>query len=136
MDGAEHMLLVNGSNIGWPNGLSVDLVKNKLYWADAKTDRIERIGIDGTGRELLLRDVRHPFGLAVYGDFFYYSDWLDRHIRRVNNSNTSEVSIIRSGLSGVMELQIYDKDLQKGKRIFSYGFRFTVFISRMILSNW
>lgn len=40
LDGSERRVLVNTS-LGWPNGLALDLEKNKLYWGDAKTDRIE-----------------------------------------------------------------------------------------------
>lgn len=27
------------SNLGWPNGLSVDMDASRIYWADARTDR-------------------------------------------------------------------------------------------------
>lgn len=40
LDGSERRVLVNTS-LGWPNGLALDLEKNKLYWGDAKTDKIE-----------------------------------------------------------------------------------------------
>lgn len=40
LDGSERKVLVNTS-LGWPNGLALDLEENKLYWGDAKTDKIE-----------------------------------------------------------------------------------------------
>lgn len=40
LDGSERRVLVNTS-LGWPNGLALDLEKDKLYWGDAKTDKIE-----------------------------------------------------------------------------------------------
>lgn len=27
-------------NLGWPNGLCVDMEASKIYWADARTDRL------------------------------------------------------------------------------------------------
>lgn len=40
LDGSERRVLVNTS-LGWPNGLALDLEEDKLYWGDAKTDKIE-----------------------------------------------------------------------------------------------
>lgn len=43
LDGQERHVLVNTS-LGWPNGLALDPQEGKLYWGDAKTDRIEVSG--------------------------------------------------------------------------------------------
>lgn len=40
LDGSERVVLVNTS-LGWPNGLALDYATGKLYWGDAKTDKIE-----------------------------------------------------------------------------------------------
>lgn len=40
LDGQDRRVLVNTS-LGWPNGLALDLQEGKLYWGDAKTDKIE-----------------------------------------------------------------------------------------------
>lgn len=40
LDGRDRHVLVNTS-LGWPNGLALDLQEGKLYWGDAKTDKIE-----------------------------------------------------------------------------------------------
>lgn len=40
LDGQERHVLVNTS-LGWPNGLALDLQEGKVYWGDAKTDKIE-----------------------------------------------------------------------------------------------
>ena len=40
LDGMERLVLLNTS-LGWPNGLAIDYEAGKLYWGDAKTDKIE-----------------------------------------------------------------------------------------------
>lgn len=40
LDGTERLVLLN-SSLGWPNGLAIDYAAGKLYWGDAKTDKIE-----------------------------------------------------------------------------------------------
>ena len=67
MDGSMRQLVVNDSLL-WPNGLAIDFQLNKLYWADAKHDRIERSNFDGSNRELVL-DISpsHVFGFDLVG---------------------------------------------------------------------
>lgn len=40
LDGTDRLVLLN-SSLGWPNGLALDHTAGKLYWGDAKTDKIE-----------------------------------------------------------------------------------------------
>lgn len=40
LDGMERVVMVNTS-LGWPNGLALDYEDRKIYWGDAKTDKIE-----------------------------------------------------------------------------------------------
>lgn len=40
LDGTERVVMVNTS-LGWPNGLALDYTERKIYWGDAKTDKIE-----------------------------------------------------------------------------------------------
>lgn len=40
LDGMDRVVLLN-SSLGWPNGLALDYAAGKLYWGDAKTDKIE-----------------------------------------------------------------------------------------------
>jgi len=114
MDGSHHILLINGSKIGWPNGLAIDFEQDFIYWADAKTDTVERMHVDGSGREIVISNLRHPFGLALNSDRIFFSDWQDRAIISVSRRNITERVVLRKGLVGLMELQVYDRALQKG----------------------
>lgn len=121
MDGTDLTILINGSDIAWPNGLSVDYAENKIYWADAKIDRIESINLDGTGRTVMVPKTEHSFGLAVDNEYIYWTDWLTKSINRANKKNTSEIVPIRGEYGGLMDLQIYDKALQNGTFKALYG---------------
>jgi len=49
MNGSNRDVLVD-TNLQWPNGLSIDLATNTLYWCDAFTDRIQKLDLTlGTG---------------------------------------------------------------------------------------
>lgn len=46
LDGTDRVVMVNTS-LGWPNGLALDYDEKKIYWGDAKTDKIE-VGISSS----------------------------------------------------------------------------------------
>ena len=54
MDGAPftRQVLIS-SKIGWPNGLTLDLRLQHMYWVDARFNRIEMSNLDGSGRKLV-----------------------------------------------------------------------------------
>ncbi|XP_050312267.1 prolow-density lipoprotein receptor-related protein 1 isoform X2 [Anthonomus grandis grandis] len=65
------------TDIRMPNGITLDHKAQKLYWGDARLDKIERCEYDGTKRVVLAKVTpQHPFALAVYGDFIYWTDWI------------------------------------------------------------
>ena len=53
LDGSQRVILVN-SLVAWPNGLAIDYLKQKIYWADARYDKIEVMNFDGSARRIIL----------------------------------------------------------------------------------
>ena len=67
LDGTHRVTIID-SELGWPNGIAVDFTENKIYWADAKTDKIEVANMDGTGRRVLVnQNLPHVFGFSLLG---------------------------------------------------------------------
>ena len=59
------------TNLGWPNGLTIDYATQTLYWADAQLNKIESSNVDGSNRTLLTTNlILHPFGIT------YLLPWL------------------------------------------------------------
>lgn len=84
MDGSERIELIT-EKLGWPNGVTLDIDNFRIYWCDAKLDKIEYAKMDGSDRrELTNTDVPHVFGLTLMGDFLYWTDWQRRVIDRVH----------------------------------------------------
>jgi hypothetical protein len=48
----------------------------RLYWADAGTDKVETIKLDGSDRHQLLfvSSNHHFYGIALYKDALYFTD--------------------------------------------------------------
>lgn len=49
MDGSNRSVIVE-DKITWPNGLTLDFVNDRIYWADAREDYIAFASLDGTSR--------------------------------------------------------------------------------------
>jgi low density lipoprotein receptor-related protein 5/6 len=40
LDGTQRISLIT-EGLGWPNGVALDIQQKKVYWCDAKTDKLE-----------------------------------------------------------------------------------------------
>lgn len=75
------------NELGWPNGLAIDYKTDRLWWVDALLDTIQSSRFDGSDVSTLRGPrIVHPYGLAVYDNFVYYTDWRLESIARVNIS--------------------------------------------------
>ena len=66
LDGSNRKTIVS-SDLHFPNGLSIDYVHRKVYWADALKDRIEVSDLHGRFRVALIPDAVNAFGLTQVG---------------------------------------------------------------------
>lgn len=48
MDGSHRQAIVVSDSVRWPNGLSLDLVNERLFWIDAKLNIVGSANLDGT----------------------------------------------------------------------------------------
>lgn len=110
MDGSARITLV-GSGLLWVNALTLDYQNRLLYWCDAYLDKIERVDLQGNNR-VLIRDLSlyllHPFGLALFGDALYWSDWNSGNVHKYNMTTFLDEVVVQ-GLKTPMELHIYDQ---------------------------
>ncbi|XP_078231746.1 low-density lipoprotein receptor-related protein 4-like [Callithrix jacchus] len=63
LDGSEQKVLIN-TDLGWPNGHTLDFDTRRIYWVDAHLDRIESADLNGKLRQILVSHVSHPFALT------------------------------------------------------------------------
>lgn len=115
MDGTSRRVLFN-TNLGWPNGLTIDKVNSKLYWADARFDKIEESDLSGSGRRVIISHSGiHPFGLTVFDGDLYWTDWTNKSVYSLNIVSGKQRRIA-SGMAKPMDIHAYNKtSLLQGK---------------------
>ncbi|VDN01460.1 unnamed protein product [Thelazia callipaeda] len=117
MDGSERKVLINRA-IHWPNGLSIDYANDWLYWCDAFHDKIERIRFNGADRQIILKgeSLDHPYGLAVYKSFIFWSEFLESKIIGINLDENgvlrSKPVTVYTDYSPLSELHVYDSSAE------------------------
>lgn len=106
------------SSIGWPNGITIDYRRGKIYWADAKLDKIEVMNLNGKNRKVIVdTDVPHVFGLTILHNRLYWTDWQKRSIESVNKRNGRGRRVIRKGVTSLMGLKAVDLHFRYGKGV-------------------
>uniref|UniRef100_A0A8C0TXJ2 Low-density lipoprotein receptor-related protein 2 n=1 Tax=Canis lupus familiaris TaxID=9615 RepID=A0A8C0TXJ2_CANLF len=114
-DGSNLLPIVN-TTLGWPNGLAIDWGALRLYWIDAFFDKIEHSTFDGLDRRNLghIQQMTHPFGLTVFEDHVFFTDWRLGAIVRVRKTDGGDMRVIRSGITNIMHVKSYDANTQIG----------------------
>lgn len=96
MDGKDSRPFVS-DDIYWPNGLALDWPNERLYWVDAKLKTISSVKLNGQERRTILKNVsKHPYGIAVFQDTIYWSDWNSKSIQSCDKfTGKHRVPIVR-----------------------------------------
>jgi len=91
-------------NLDTPNYLTIDRARKKLYVSDWGTDRIIRMGIDGSNPEVIISnpDVDGPVGMGFdnTGDRLFF---LDQYTDRIQRS-APDGSLIEQLITGVLNI--------------------------------
>lgn len=96
--GEERKSIFNLKNIGgkWPNGITLDYVKKRVFFLDAKTKEIHTIDYEGKNHKRILRDLEylhHPFGITMYENNLFWSDWRLNSVITANKFTGSNVTV-------------------------------------------
>lgn len=79
--------------------------------------------MDGTNRVSLVVHLSHPWGVAVYGTFLYYTDRDYEVIERVDKATGANKVVLRDNVPRLKSLRVYYRDseylLQRFFRIFN-----------------
>ena len=89
MDGTRREVLTD-QDLVWPNGLTIDYVEQRIYWADAFLDKIEYSFVDGTVRiplETSQNGIDHPFAITLENNLVF---WTERDVVAIFSTHKTE----------------------------------------------
>ncbi|KAK0146056.1 Low-density lipoprotein receptor-related protein 2 [Merluccius polli] len=92
MDGSNRLELVR-RRLGVPTGVTLDIVTQRVYWADSHFDLVETVTYSGLDRKTVINGgtkVPFPFGIAVFENHAYFTDWTKMAVVRTNRFNGSD----------------------------------------------
>ncbi|XP_053722161.1 low-density lipoprotein receptor-related protein 2 [Synchiropus splendidus] len=111
-DGSNAIPLVN-TTLGWPYGLALDYLMERLYWVDSLLDQIGHINIHGADRQTFsnIGQITQPYSLTVYSDYLFVADTRTRTIYELRKRDAGGSVVVRQGVFGVMNVKAYTPDI-------------------------
>uniref|UniRef100_A0A8C8RZI2 Low density lipoprotein receptor n=1 Tax=Pelusios castaneus TaxID=367368 RepID=A0A8C8RZI2_9SAUR len=109
LNGVDSFPLVN-EGIEWPNGITLDLVNQRLYWVDSKLHSISSISITGGSRKTVLEDkerLAHPFALTIFEDKVFWTDILNEAIFSASRLTGTNVTVVANDLFSPDDIVLY-----------------------------
>lgn len=101
------------TSLKFPNGLAIDFNTHKLYWCDAGTRVIGRMNFDGSESQVVYESLSHPFGLDVYHDKLYWTDWKKTSIFQ-GSKYGGRKTVLKKETEYLYGVRIYTKENQAG----------------------
>ncbi|KNC20826.1 hypothetical protein FF38_11235 [Lucilia cuprina] len=116
LDGSNRTVIVS-NNLGFPTGLTLDFENRRLLWADALEDNIGQVDFNGKRRTVLVAFAPHPFGLTMFENNIYWTDWYNKSVFRAYRkgsmgSKYSQPVEIRDALSGALDIRAVSRKRQ------------------------
>lgn len=113
LDGTQRQMTV--SNIGRANGLTLDHVARKLYWAEVSTPAIDCYDLSTRKREVIISsDMGYPFSITQYRNYIYWTDWNTDVIERADKLTGANRTRIHDKLESVTDLKVFHESRQTG----------------------
>uniref|UniRef100_A0A915LCH3 Vitellogenin receptor n=1 Tax=Romanomermis culicivorax TaxID=13658 RepID=A0A915LCH3_ROMCU len=96
MDGSSRTILVSEHTFQITS-VALDIQAKRIYWTDPKMDIIEAITYNGLDRRIIVQGmltIPHAFGLALFNEFVYWTDWTKLGVMKVSKFGDDRSTLI------------------------------------------
>ena len=112
MDGNRRQMLVR-RGLYYPNGLTLDDTKNRLYWVDSWFHTLEYYDLQSHKIATLIDSysiLPNPFGLTSLDGYLYWTDRSFDAVFQAKKTTPSNTTVLVSGLRYPMDIHAYDRN--------------------------
>jgi len=106
MDGSAARPIVT-KDIAWANSIAVDETIDRVFWSDAQRDTVESATVEGKDRRVIVQDISHPFGVAVFEDRVFWSDWHEYRLYSANKFTGRDIRMLVSSPHRINGIAVY-----------------------------
>ncbi|RXG68268.1 Low-density lipoprotein receptor-related protein 2 [Armadillidium vulgare] len=114
LDGS-NVMVFRSALLGWPNGLSIDYLTDRIYWCDALLDHVQHANLNGSDiRTISSQSIKHPFSLVIFQDWLYITDWRRDAIIKINKTDGSKETVVTEieGSNRLYGIRVYSRENQ------------------------
>uniref|UniRef100_A0A3B4TFE8 Very low-density lipoprotein receptor-like n=1 Tax=Seriola dumerili TaxID=41447 RepID=A0A3B4TFE8_SERDU len=116
MDGSERRAVVN-SSLGWPGGVAVDTISDRVYWTDERLGAIGSATLDGDDIQILqMKETTNPFSLAVFNNMLYWTDAKKRVVQAAHKISGKNRQVLLKRPRQPFAVKIIHSLLQMGNQ--------------------
>ncbi|XP_065835962.1 low-density lipoprotein receptor-like [Oscarella lobularis] len=115
MDGSDVRVLINDTDVAkWPNGLTIDLYGEYVFWCDGWYEKIVVMDYEGKKMKTLIQGgIGNIFGLALYDDKLIFSEWRQGKVVISGMLDGShKYTVASSAVSDVRGIAMYQEQQQ------------------------
>ncbi|KAF4524536.1 hypothetical protein B566_EDAN002809 [Ephemera danica] len=107
-DPATRTIIVS-SDIFWPNGLTIDYDRQKIYWVDGRLNFLDVMDFDGQNRRNVVKQgISYPYSVTFFENKLYWSEWDTRSIQMYDITTERDPRLLVKGSFTPMMIHVMD----------------------------
>lgn len=109
--GEERSAIFNLKQIGgaWPNGITLDYVKKRIFFLDARSKEIHTVDYSGAKHQRILKNLdylHHPFAITIYENNVFWTDWRLGSVVKADKFTGANVTIFHQSSTQPFDIKV------------------------------
>ena len=112
MDGLERRVIIGKDHLAQPSGIAIDFTMDRIFWTDRSKHYVGSCNLDGGDIQVVVTH-RYPFGLTVFEDFVYWTNYAGGKLFKANKFNGKDFHEFIEDFFRTMDINVYHPLAQK-----------------------